>query len=49
MPRQPSSMNTIFHDPLNSFTDREAILNLFEQSLGTIQPGQLPGACNQGQ
>jgi tetratricopeptide (TPR) repeat protein len=41
MPRQPTSMDIIFHDLLDSFTDREAILNLFEQSLGTIQPGQL--------
>jgi tetratricopeptide (TPR) repeat protein len=41
MPRQPASTDIIYRDPLDSFTDREAILNLFEQSLRAIQPGQL--------
>jgi tetratricopeptide (TPR) repeat protein len=41
MPRPPASTDIIYRDPLDSFTDREAILNVFEQSLRTIQPGQL--------
>ena len=36
-----SSTDITYRDPLDSFTDREAILNLFEQSLHSIQPGQL--------
>jgi len=36
-----SSADITYRDPLDSFTDREAILNLFEQSLRSIQPGQL--------
>ncbi len=41
MPGHSSSTDITYRDPLDSFTDREAILNLFEQSLRSIHPGQL--------
>jgi len=41
MPLHSSSTDITYRDPLDSFTDREAILNLFEQSLRSIQPGQI--------
>jgi tetratricopeptide (TPR) repeat protein len=41
MSMHSSSTDITYRDPLDSFTDREAILNLFEQSLRSIQPGQL--------
>ncbi len=34
-------MEQIYHDPLDSFTDREQIVYLFEQFLHVAQPGQL--------
>jgi hypothetical protein len=34
-------MEQIYHDPLDSFTDREQIVHLFEQFLHVAQPGQL--------
>jgi tetratricopeptide (TPR) repeat protein len=36
-----TTRDTTYHDPLDSFTDREAILALFEQCLRSAQPGQL--------
>lgn len=36
-----TTINTMYHDPLDSFTDREEILALFEQLLRSAQPGQL--------
>jgi tetratricopeptide (TPR) repeat protein len=36
-----SARDMIYHDPLDGFTDREAILALFEQLLRSAQPGQL--------
>ena len=36
-----TTINTTYHDPLDSFTDREEILVLFEQLLRSDQPGQL--------
>jgi hypothetical protein len=36
-----TARDTTYHDPLDSFTDRENILALFEQLLRSAQPGQL--------
>jgi len=36
-----TARDTTYHDPLDSFTDREAILALFKQLLRSAQPGQL--------
>jgi len=41
MPGHSSSTDITYRDPLESFTDREAILTMFAQSLRSIQPGQL--------
>src|SRR5260370_10641767 len=40
MPEQ-TAIDTTHHDPLDSFTDREEILALFEQCLRSAQPGHL--------
>jgi tetratricopeptide (TPR) repeat protein len=36
-----TARDTTYHDPLDSFTDREEILAIFEQLLRSAQPGQL--------
>src|SRR5262252_8612946 len=36
-----TTIDTTYHDPLDSFTDRETILSLFEQCLLSAQPDQL--------
>jgi len=40
MSSQSQSADNAYHDPLESFTDRETILTLFKKSLQSVQPGQ---------